>query len=138
MRTDPAALAKLHARCFTTPRPWSADEFATLLADPACAFESSAFGFAIARIALDEAEILTICVAPESQNQGVGRRLLEALHTRLHLIGVRAVFLEVAATNAAARAVYAAAGYIEAGIRRDYYKFGCKTAVNAHVLRRTL
>lgn len=138
MPPDAAALATLHARCFTTPRPWSPAAFATLLADPACVVEHSAHGFAIARIALDEAELLTICIAPESQNQGAGRRLLAALHSRLHSLGVREVFLEVAATNSPARALYAASGYSAAGIRPKYYLLADKTTVDAHILRRAL
>ena len=133
--SDAAALAALHARCFTTPRPWRAAEFAALLADAACVTESTPQGFAMARMALDEAELLTICVAPESQNQGAGRGLLSALHSHLYSLGVQQVYLEVAATNAPARALYAALGYSEAGIRPNYYVSPDKTAINAHILR---
>ncbi|UPH71598.1 GNAT family N-acetyltransferase [Abyssibius alkaniclasticus] len=138
MPPDAATLAALHARCFTTPPPWSAAAFATLLADPACVVEHGAHGFAIARIALDEAELLTICIAPESQNQGAGWRLLAALHSRLHSLGVRQVFLEVAANNSPARALYAASGYGAAGIRPKYYISPDKTAVDALILHRPL
>lgn len=138
MHADPAALAALHERCFTHPRPWTADEFAALLADPACIVIAAQHGLACARIVLDEAEILTICVAPESQNQGAGKRLLEALHDALQARGAKTIFLEVAETNAAARRLYAASGYDNAGIRRNYYSSGGNSTVHALVLRRAL
>ena len=138
MPADPQAMAALHARCFTSPRPWRADEFAALINAPSCLIVGDDAGFAIARIVLDEAELLTICVAPESQNQGIGRGLLARLHDALQVRGVRAVFLEVAATNAAARALYTASGYSEAGFRRDYYKSPQNGTVHAHVMRLSL
>lgn len=138
MLADAHTLSALHARCFTTPRPWSSAEFATLLADPACVTLTTPHGFATARIVLDEAEVLTICIAPESQNQGHGRILLLALHTALQARRVHEVFLEVATTNSAARSLYAKAGYAEAGIRKDYYQSAGKTAVHAVVLRCSL
>jgi len=135
MLADPAVLATLHARCFTVPRPWSADEFGGLLSDKNCVVLNDTSGFAIARVVLDEAELLTICIAPESQNQGHGARLLKALHKLIVAKGVQSVFLEVAQNNHPARRLYASSGYIDAGIRRDYYQFSGKAAVHALVLR---
>jgi ribosomal-protein-alanine N-acetyltransferase len=48
--------------------------------------------------------------------------------------GAVAMFLEVAVTNTAARALYAAHGFTEAGLRRRYYSDG----TDALVLRSTL
>jgi [ribosomal protein S18]-alanine N-acetyltransferase len=39
-------------------------------------------------------------------------------------LGARTMFLEVAAANAAARALYAAHGFTEVGLRRRYYGNG--------------
>lgn len=138
MQADPQVLAALHARCFTQPRPWSAAEFADLLADPQIILIAQPTGFACARLVLDEAELLTICVAPESQNQGLGAALLAALHGAIAARGGKTVFLEVAETNATARQLYLASGYVQAGIRRNYYQNAGKSAVHALVLRRAL
>ena len=135
MLADPTQMAQLHARCFTQPRPWSAAEFADLLADRNCLTVVEPHGFAIARIVLDEAEILTICIVPESQNQGHGSRLLAALHGAAIQRQVKTIFLEVAETNMPARRLYATSGYSEAGIRRNYYESSGKAAVHALVLR---
>jgi len=59
---DPESLARLHGACFTAPRPWSAAEFAALLASPGVILVSGAAGFARGRTAADEAELLTLAV----------------------------------------------------------------------------
>jgi len=75
-------------------------------------------GFAVARrLPPDEIEILNVAVDPGLRRQGVGRALLRAL---LALPG-RSVFLEVRASNAAAQALYAGAGFTLNGRRRNYY-----------------
>jgi [ribosomal protein S18]-alanine N-acetyltransferase len=52
---------------------------------------------------------------------GVGRALLHAVIDAARALDVRKMFLEVRASNAAARALYAQAGFREIGVRRDYY-----------------
>lgn len=133
----PVEMARLHAACFTHPRPWSAEEIAALIADPAVLVEQDAAGFALARAVADEGEVLTIAVAPDQRRQGAGGRMLAALLAGLQARGVRQVFLEVAADNAAARALYARAGFGQVGLRRGYYATA-HGRVDALVLRRDL
>ena len=52
--------------------------------------------------------------------------------------GAEDVFLEVAADNKAARALYASAGYQEAGHRKSYYNGPKGQKVDALVLRKKL
>jgi ribosomal-protein-alanine N-acetyltransferase len=135
----PKALAALHARCFgLTPPPWSAADFEALLALPGARLLTGAHGFALAQTAGPEAELLTLAVEPGQRRRGQGRALLDALAAGLAAEGVREIFLEVAETNAAARALYAAAGYAERGRRRGYYHQRCGPAVDALVLARGL
>ena len=58
------------------------------------------------------------------QGRGVGRRLLAAGLDQAGRLGVVAVLLEVAPGNAAARRLYAAAGFEAVGRRRGYYGNG--------------
>lgn len=118
----PAELAALHARVFTTPRPWSAAEFAALLADPLVFLLSEPAGFLLGRVVAGEAELLTLAVAPEARRQGTGARLVQEFLQESARRGAESAFLEVAAPNAAARALYAAAGFAETGRRRNYYR----------------
>lgn len=79
-------------------------------------------GFALARAAADEAELLMIAVAPEVRRQGVARRLLGEVLRSARDQGAKRVFLEVAAGNTAARSLYLTAGFKESGRRRAYYR----------------
>lgn len=135
----PLALAALHARCFTVPRPWAAAEFAGFLADPLAflLIEGDA-GFLLGRAVAGEAELLTLAVAPEARRRGLGRRLVSRFLYQARLRGADSAFLEVAADNAPAQALYTRAGFAEAGRRRGYYHGPEGRAVDALVLRRLL
>ncbi len=78
-------------------------------------------GFAIGRLAADEAEILTIGVSEPFQRRGVGRLLLDGLKRALKTAGARRLFLEVDAENQAAGMLYRHAGFQEVGRRDGYY-----------------
>ena len=91
-------------------------------------------GMVLARVAADEAEILTIAVLPEARRRGLGRALLEATATEAAARGAVALFLEVSAENVPARALYAGHGFVPVGQRRGYYADGA----DALVMRREL
>ena len=150
----PEALAALHARAFTrTPRPWSAGEFADLLALPSTELVlppeprpggpegrggPPLDGFALGQIAGPEATLLTLAVDPDRRRRGLGRALLRTLEARAAGRGAEEMFLEVAADNDAAQALYAALGYRLAGTRPRYYLRAGRSPVDTLVLRRDL
>ena len=131
----PEALAALHARCFPAhPRPWSTGEFSELLDNRLNFLLIRPQGFLVGRVVADEAELLTLAVAPEARRMGLGRALLaEFAHTSTAR-GAREAFLEVASDNAPAIALYASAGWQRAGTRRDYYAPGIDAIVMRHEL----
>jgi ribosomal-protein-alanine N-acetyltransferase len=131
-----AGLARLHAACFTTPRPWSRDEFSALLAEPGSILTVEASGFALGRVILDEAELLTIAVDPSMRRKGLGRRLLAGFLDTAAARGARSVFLEVAADNAPAMGLYLAAGFAKVGLRPGYYRDANGRHADAVLLRR--
>ena len=94
-------------------------------------------GLAVARTAADEAELLSIAVAPEARRHGCGRALLDALIKALPGRGAAALFLEVAEPNRAARRLYGRAGFTEVGRRRNYYA-GRHGTADALIMRRAL
>lgn len=118
----PALLARLHAASFTTPRPWTEAELAGFLADPLCDLIALDGGFALIRTIAGEAELLTIAVDPTLRRRGLGRTLLDAALVRARARGAEAIFLEVAADNVAAIALYEAAGFQRSGTRPGYYR----------------
>ncbi|APX90232.1 hypothetical protein BV394_11255 [Brevirhabdus pacifica] len=119
---DPALLADLHARCFTTPRPWSAEEIAGLLGTPGVFLKGDATGFVMGRVILDESELLTLAVDPDLRGQGRGRALLRGFVEASSARGATRAFLEVAADNIVALSLYEGDGWQRTGLRRGYYR----------------
>ena len=137
-----AALETLHRAAFPEA-PWSAAVLADLCATRGAVLvteeeDGVLQGFALARATLDEAELLTIAVHPTAQGRGIGRRLMARLTETLAARGVTRLHLEVAADNAAARALYAACGLVETGRRRGYYRTGRVAPVDALLLTLSL
>ncbi len=133
-----AAMADLHAACFTMPPPWSRPAFASLLADPLVLAFAEPQALLVGRVVAGEAELLTLAVHPEARRHGIARRLLQQFHAEALARSATEAFLEVAATNRAAVALYAGAGYAEAGRRRGYYAMAGGAAIDALVLRKPL
>ncbi|GKY89373.1 GNAT family N-acetyltransferase [Sinisalibacter aestuarii] len=117
----PDALATLHAAAFIESRAWSAEEIADMIAGPGGFVVTRPGGFAIGRVIADEAELITIAVAPETQRRGTGRALLADFERGALARGADTAFLEVAADNAAACALYSRAGWRQTGRRAGYY-----------------
>ena len=80
--------------------------------------------FAIARTLVDEAELLLIAVTPSERRQGVAALLWIELAQRLLIAGATKIFLEVRASNAPARSFYTSRGFIQIGVRKNYYPNG--------------
>ncbi|WP_396594897.1 GNAT family N-acetyltransferase [Brevundimonas sp. R86498] len=112
-------LAELHAETFDAP--WTAQAFAGLLNQPGMMLEAEPGGFILARVAGDEAEILTLAVRPTVRREGIASRLVAAAAVRSASAGAERLLLEVAEDNAAARALYAHLGFETAARRRRYY-----------------
>ena len=118
---DVAALAAIHAACFTHPRPWSAAEIAAILASPLAFALTDSGGFLLGRVVADEAELLTLAVMPDQRRRGTGAALVQRFLTTARQRGARTAFLEVAASNHGACRLYLAHGFALAGRRASYY-----------------
>lgn len=129
-------LAQLHAQAFKTA--WDAPTFMALLDQTGVFAMETADGFILIRGVVDEAEILTLAVRPESRKAGLGAALVEAGAREAARRGATRVFLEVAEDNAAGRALYARTGFTEAGRRTAYYARSDGRPIDALVLSRDL
>lgn len=114
-----ARLAGLHALAFSAP--WDAAAFEALLGQAGVFAIEAPEGFILIRSVADEAEILTLAVDPAARRRGVGARLVREGAAEAAARGATRLFLEVADDNPAALALYARAGFTEAGRRRGYY-----------------
>ena len=135
-----AMMARLHADSFD--EAWSEANFEGLLASPGvfslmARAKEQPIGFVLARAVADEAEILTLAVNPAYRRHGVGRQLVQATAEKATALGATALFLEVAADNAPALALYRSCGFREVGRRESYYVRGAGPA-DALALRRDL
>lgn len=72
-------------------------------------------------IALDEATILNITVAPNYQGQGFGKKLLRHIKLELAQRKIMSIFLEVRCSNLKALSLYEAEGFHEIDVRKNYY-----------------
>lgn len=132
----PSAM-RLSARCFDSA--WPAESFraaqgrartATLTARDG----DRLIGYAVFRTVIDEAELLSLAVAPEDRRRGVGGMLLDDLFERVRRGGVTSLYLEVRADNRSALALYASRGFVIEGRRPGYYR----DTTDALLMRRTL
>jgi ribosomal-protein-alanine N-acetyltransferase len=78
-------------------------------------------GFAISKMVLDEAELLSIAVDARFREKKIGRLLLSEHIAKLNALAVRHVFLEVAEDNIPAFKLYKRLGFVQIGRRESYY-----------------
>ncbi len=118
---DFLALSEVHGSSFF--EAWSAESLrSSFLAQGSFAFvEGNLDGFILARVAADEAEILTLAVRPERRRKGVGRALVVSAAGHASSSGATRFFLEVGKSNVAALALYEKLGFAMIGERRGYY-----------------
>ncbi len=113
--------------------PWSANDFTECVSTgvPFLVAERRGVvaGYVVAQSAADEGEILNLGVAAAHRRHGIGRELVERALAELTARGVRTVYLEVRASNAAARRLYEALGFAEVGRRSRYYRRPVEDAV---------
>ncbi|MGI3186170.1 GNAT family N-acetyltransferase [Nioella aestuarii] len=134
----PAELARIHAACFTTPRPWSEAELASFLSDPLCDLIEHDGGFGLIRTIAGEAELLTIAVDPVLRRQGRGKAILLRALDRARAKGAEQLFLEVASDNLPAILLYETTGFTQTGLRRNYYRLPNGTRRDAVLMGRNL
>jgi ribosomal-protein-alanine N-acetyltransferase len=137
---DAALMAALHASCFGDrpwDRPWDETAMAQFIAAPGVlcligslnAGDAAPGGLLIARVAADEAEILTLGVVPAYRRGGLGRALLGRAVDDLRASGAAQLFLEVDEANVPALALYRALGARAIGRRPGYYAGGADAAI---------
>lgn len=121
---DGERLAALHGA--TMPRPWEPDFFEQTLVSPGgfaviAEAHGAAMGFVLARAVAGEAEILSIGVSAAFRRNGLAHLLVAEAGRSAQARGAASMFLEVDENNLAARGLYAAHGFREAGRRKGYY-----------------
>ncbi len=126
---DVFELAFPHARSGTDPethldrlreelaRPWSHSWVAR---DPL----HGVVGLVTVWLAADELHVIDVATHPAWRRQGIGALLVDAVVGFARVKRATRIMLEVRRSNEPARRLYAAAGFFDEGLRREYYPDG--------------
>ena len=130
-------MAEIHQAAFVQERGWTAQEFTELLAQPYTDAFTAEGGFAVTRTLAEESELLTLAVAPKRQRRGIADHLIGEWIAAVNPVAQTA-FLEVAADNHAAIALYNKHGFMQSGLRKASYARSTAPAVDAVLMSRPL
>lgn len=122
---DVQSVSEIESVCFSDP--WSPD---TIKEGQKNRFDTwlvllegdTVIGFLILRIIAFEGELLRIALRPEYRGRGLAKKLMDQLVEYSIHNSVNSLFLEVRNSNETARNLYRFYGFIETGIRKNYYK----------------
>lgn len=117
-------IAQLEAQCFSDP--WSEKSIASELENPLSLWlvaeeNDQVFGYVGSQTVLDGSDMMNVAVDPRFRRQGIARALIETLIAELAKMGSRCLRLEVRVSNENARALYARMGFLQLGLRKNYY-----------------
>ena len=114
----------IEAQCYS--HPWTRGNFidslaAGYLAELRLSAEGECLGYWVAMPGVEEMHLLNLSVAPRHQRQGHAQAMLADLAHQARERGDRQLWLEVRSSNTAARLLYRRVGFLESGLRRNYY-----------------
>jgi len=127
LRTADVPAAAGQCRELFVDATWNSAAVGRMLGGPGCfallaRAAGQGAGLVLARAAADECEILWLAVVPSRRRNGIGRALLRAALRRAAGLGARTAYLEAAAANRAAIALYGGEGFQRSGRRVAYYQ----------------
>jgi ribosomal-protein-alanine N-acetyltransferase len=119
--------------------PWSRGNFidslsAGYVAEVLVDEQDTVHGYLVAMPGVDEMHLLNLTVAPAWQQRGHSRVLLDTLERHCQQRGLATLWLEVRVGNQRARQVYARRGFVEVGVRKNYYPAGLARREDALVM----
>ena len=115
--------------------PWSPFMLADELSSPASRYwiamdeAGVPIGYGGVKVGGDQADVMTIGVAPRARGRGVGRAILDALLEWARQAGAVEIFLDVRPSNEGAIALYNSRGFVEIGRRPRYFRNPVEEAV---------
>ena len=120
-----AQVAELEKLCFSDP--WSENSVASELNNPLSLWlvaldDATVAGYVGSQSVQGEADMMNIAVHPDYRRKGIARQLVTELVAALAKKGVHRLALEVRASNAPAIALYEQLGFIQVGLRPNYYR----------------
>jgi ribosomal-protein-alanine N-acetyltransferase len=110
--------------------PWSRNLFLSEFRNPSVSLllvaladnpVRTVIGYIVCWVVADELHILNLAMAGGHRRKGIGKNLVFAAIAGSSVRGARHAFLEVRASNASAQALYVSLGFVQTGVRQDYY-----------------
>jgi ribosomal-protein-alanine N-acetyltransferase len=130
-------VAQIENLCFSDP--WSVESLELMLGDQATGLvaieDGKLLGYVGMLCVLDEGQIVNVATHPDSRRRGVGRGLMSAIEQLAKDRGIVFLSLEVRESNIAARSLYSSLGWVECGIRKNFYS---KPTENACVMTKSI
>ena len=120
-----AQVAALEAICFSDP--WSEKSVASELTNPLSLWLVALDGDRVAgyvgsQSVLGESDMMNVAVHPDYRRRGIAEQLCLSLVEALKEKGNHSLTLEVRASNAPAKALYEKLGFVQVGLRKNYYR----------------
>ncbi len=120
-----AQISDLERQCFSAP--WDQQSVASELNNPlSCwlvALEGERVaGYVGSQTVLGETDMMNIAVHPDFRRRGIAEKLVYALMEALKQRESRCLTLEVRASNEPAKALYGKLGFVQVGLRKNYYR----------------
>ena len=126
-----SSIAQIEALCFS--QPWSEESLEFLLGDQATALVAITDGRVVGYVGmthvLDEGQITNLAVHPDARRRGVGITLMRELEILARKMGIAFLSLEVRESNLAACSLYLSLGWVERGVRKNFYSHPMENAV---------
>lgn len=119
-----AQVAALEKLCFTPA--WSEKSIASELDNPLSRWfvaldGEQVTGYIGSQTVMDESDMMNVAVSSDYRRQGIGEALVEVLTDALKAAGSRSLTLEVRQSNGAAQKLYEKLGFVQVGLRPNYY-----------------
>ncbi|OGS97319.1 MAG: ribosomal-protein-alanine N-acetyltransferase [Gallionellales bacterium RBG_16_56_9] len=122
--------------------PWTRGNFLDALASGyrCCVVRvgQDLIGYFLLMLAVDEAHLLNISVRRDWQGRGVGRLMLNHVAALARKEGMSSILLEVRPSNPRAARIYRRYGFIQIGLRKNYYPAADNGREDAIVMRLVL
>ena len=121
-----AQVAELEKICFGSAA-WSEKSIASELKNELSYWlvavdDGRVLGYVGSQTVLGETDMMNVAVHPDCRKQGIGQTLVNALVDGLKEKESYCLTLEVRASNAPARALYEKLGFVQVGLRKNYYR----------------
>lgn len=119
-----AQVAELEAMCFSAP--WSENSIRGELTNPLSIWivavqDGVVAGYVGSQSVPPESDMMNLAVAPLFRRNGIAKQLVRTLVEKLKQNSITGITLEVRSSNDSAIKLYNALGFVQLGVRPNYY-----------------